>query len=488
MKKFKKAMALSLAMAMGLSVVACGGTSDATTAAATEADKTEADSTEAESTEATSAEGTDASASVLNIYCWNEEFKSRLTDHYPGYEVVDATHGKIGDVSVVWTITPSDNGAYQDKLDDALSNRDSKSADEQVDLFLLEADYALKYVNTDYTMAISDLGITADDIKNQYKYTQDIVTDSNGVLKGLSWQGCPGVLIYNREIAKDVLGSDDPDTVQESVKDWATFKETAKAMKDKGYLMTSTVDDTYRVFSDNASSPWVVDGKVQIDSRLDEWVDLSKEMADAGQTQTAALWSNEWKAGFYPAGTTSGSLDDDGTTVEGLGVFCYFGPAWLIDFCMSADDEASVAYKGGWGATTGPEGFSWGGTWIAAATGTDNADLIADIMKQLTCNTDIMKDIVTADNDFVNDKPAMEAMAADTSYGDKVLGGQNALSMFCAGAEKIDRSNQGAYDQGCNEEFQGAMRNYFQGNATKEEALDLFKKAIVERYPALEVE
>lgn len=32
---------------------------------------------------------------VLNIYCWNEEFKSRLTDHYPGYEEVDGTHGKI---------------------------------------------------------------------------------------------------------------------------------------------------------------------------------------------------------------------------------------------------------------------------------------------------------------------------------------------------------------------------------------------------------
>lgn len=37
---------------------------------------------------------------VLNIYCWNEEFKSRITDHYPGYEEVDATHGKIGDVEV----------------------------------------------------------------------------------------------------------------------------------------------------------------------------------------------------------------------------------------------------------------------------------------------------------------------------------------------------------------------------------------------------
>lgn len=31
---------------------------------------------------------------VLNIYCWNEEFKSRITAHYPDYKEVDATHGK----------------------------------------------------------------------------------------------------------------------------------------------------------------------------------------------------------------------------------------------------------------------------------------------------------------------------------------------------------------------------------------------------------
>ena len=57
---------------------------------------------------------------VLNIYCWNEEFKSRLTDHYPGYEEVDGTHGKIGDVDVVWNITPSDDNAYQNNLDETL--------------------------------------------------------------------------------------------------------------------------------------------------------------------------------------------------------------------------------------------------------------------------------------------------------------------------------------------------------------------------------
>ena len=152
---------------------------------------------------------------------------------------------------------------------------------------------------------------------------------------------------------------------------------------------------------------------------------------------------------------------------------------------MSADQDGSVGKDGGWAATEGPQGFYWGGTWITAATGTDNPTLVADIMRTMTTNVDVMKEIVTADNDFINNKPAMEEMAADESYGDAVLGGQNPLAMFCAGADKIDLSNMSIYDQGCNEEFQNAMKNYFEGNATYDEALDLFYKAVVEKYPEL---
>mgnify|MGYP000837398926 CR=1 FL=1 len=88
---------------------------------------------------------------VLNIYCWNEEFKSRITAHYPDYKEVDATHGKIGDVDVVWNITPSDDNAYQNNLDAALLNQQDAPADDKIDIFLVEADNALKYVDTDYT-------------------------------------------------------------------------------------------------------------------------------------------------------------------------------------------------------------------------------------------------------------------------------------------------------------------------------------------------
>ena len=405
---------------------------------------------------------------VLNIYCWNDEFQRRVQDHYPDYEIVDATTGKIGDVTVKWNITPSADNAYQNNLDATLLKQADAAADDKIDIFLVEADYALKYVDSEYSMAVKDLGITDADIANQYKYTQDIVTDSNGVLKGLSWQGCPGIMFYNREAAKEVLGTDDPAKVQEFVKDWDTFVATADKMKAAGYNMVSSVNDTFRTYSNNVSSKWVVDGKINIDANIMKWVEDSKALVDAGVAGTHDLWGDDWSKGFYPDGK----------------VFCYFGPAWLINFSMAADVEGSIGYNGGWGGTEGPQGFFWGGTWICAAEGTDNADLIKDIMLKMTTDTELMKGIVTKDDDFVNDKPAMEAMA-QSDYTSKVMGGQNPLPMYCAGAAKIDLSNLSAYDQGCNEEFQKAMKNYFEGNASLDEALDLFYKGVMEKYPEL---
>ena len=424
----KKAVSALLCAAMVAGMLAgCGKGSDS----GTPSDTSKGDASNA--TESASSNLKD-DGKVLNIYCWNEEFKSRITAHYPDYKEVDATHGKIGDVDVVWNITPSDDNAYQNNLDAALLNQQDAPADDKIDIFLVEADNALKYVDTDYTAPVKDLGITDADLSKQYQYTKDIVTDSKGVLKGVSWQGCPGVLFYNREAAKDVLGTDDPDEVQNYVCDWDTFNDTAAKMQAKGYKMISSVNDTYRVYSNNVSSKWVEDGKV----------------------------------------------------------FCYFGPAWLVNFSMAADTEGSIGYNGGWGAAQGPQGFFWGGTWICAAQDTDNASLVKDIMLKMTTDDDIMKDIVLDDDDFVNNNTVMNGLADGSikakdgkEYSSKILGGQNPLSMYCAGVETLNLSNISAYDQGCNEEFQKAMKNYFEGKATKDEALELFYKGVTEKYPEL---
>ena len=451
-KGLKKALSVALAAGMIVPMAACGSKGGSTSGKSSSKGK------------------------VLNIQCWNEEFSNRLADHYPGFKANDpkkpSKGGKIGDVEVKFTITPSDDNAYQNNLDEILPNNEKASADKKVDIFLVEADYAKKYINaeTPVTEKISDLGITDDDLKDQYQYTKDVVTDAKGDLRGVSWQGCPGLLIYNRQAAKDTWGTDDPAAVQEHVKDWDTFKASAAELQSKGYFATSTVNDTYRVFSNNVTKPWVSsDNKIQIDDNLMKWVDMSKEMVDAKQCTTDALWSDEWNKGFYPDGK----------------VFSYFGPAWLVNFSMKQDDEKSIAYNGGWGMCQGPQGFYWGGTWICAAKGTDNADLVKDIMLKLTCDKDIMLDIVKKDSDFVNNQPAMEEAKTNDEYAFKVLGGQNPLPMFCESAKASDLSKMGDYDQGCNESFQNCMKDYFDGNATKDEALDKFYKDVAKKYPNL---
>ena len=468
MKK-KLVSMLALATMTATMFAGCGSTDTASTGD-TATDGAAAETTEA-ADDAAAVELPEDTGTVLNIQCWNEEFKSRVTDHYPDYEEVDATHGKIGDVDVVWNITPNTDNAYQNHLDEALLNQESASADDKVDIFLVEADYALKYVDTDYAMAMKDLGITDADLADQYKYTQDIVKDSNGNIKGSSWQACSAGLIYNREAAKEVLGTDDPAEVQAAVADWDKYNETAAKVAEAGYTMCS-VNDTYRTYSNNVSGKWVQDNKVVIDANIDKWVDDSMALVEAKAEDTDDLWSDDWAKGKTPEGK----------------VFCYFGPAWFFNFSLDADKEGTIANQGGWGFCEGPQSYYWGGTWICAATGTDNANLVKDIILTMTTDPAVLKEIAQQDSDCVNSQSVLAELAADESGNLDILGGQNPYEQLAAGAEGIDLSNLSPYDQGCNEEFQKAMKNYFEGNATKDEALDMFKKAVGEKYPELTIE
>ncbi len=411
---------------------------------------------------------------VLNIRVWNDEFARRMRDHMPGYTAKNPDNalegGTLGDITVNFIQVENQGTAYQDALDAALEAQANASGDDLLDIFLVEVDYAAKYVQSEYSLDVKKLGLTDTDLANQYQYTKDAVT-YNGALKGVTWQACPAGLIYNREIAKEVLGTDDPAEVQKAVSDWATFTATAEEMKEAGYYMVAGYDDTFRVFSNNVSSKWVEDGKLNIDAQLSAWVDQTKEFTDKGYNNKASLWGDTWSAGFYPDG----------------GVFCYFGPAWFIDFSMAADTEGSIANQGGWGLCEGPQNYFWGGTWICAASGTDNAKEIVEIMKAMTCNETVMKGIVEKDGDFINHKPAMEAMA-QTDYSNKVLGGQNPLPIFVAAANSIELKNLSTYDQGCNETFQAAMKDYFDGVCDYETALKNFKEDIHTKYPAISVD
>ena len=84
-------------------------------------------------------------------------------------------------------------------------------------------DYVNKYTNTDMALDIKSLGLTDDDLSQMYDYTKQAATKSDGTLRAVSWQGCPGGFVYRRSIAKEVFGTDDIEKIQEQVSDWDKF-------------------------------------------------------------------------------------------------------------------------------------------------------------------------------------------------------------------------------------------------------------------------
>ncbi len=375
-----------------------------------------------------------AEGSVLNVWCWNDEFQSRFNAYYPEVKEVaeDKSTTTLNDGTIVkWTINPNADNNYQNKLDEALLAQESAADDDKIDMFLIEADYALKYVDSPYTLDVrADIGLTDGDLDGQYKYTQDIAT-ADGVLKGVTWQATPGLFAYRRSIAKDVLGTDDPAEVQTCLSDWDKFNEVAAKAAEKGY------------------------------------------------NNKSRLWDNTWAADQGPEGK----------------VFGFFYSTWGINFTLLGNSLAVPVSEGGkeevgngifgdYAVCEGPQSYYWGGTWMCAAAGTDNAETIKNVMLKLTCDKAIDKQITLDTQDYTNNIEAMNEIA-DSDYQSAFLGGQNHIALFAKSAEKIDMSNVGPYDQGCNEQMQNAFRDYFDGTIDIDAAKKNFETAIMELYPEL---
>ena len=425
-------------------------------------------------TETASASGGDE-GKVINIYSWNDEFRERLEAVYPEVEETskDGTVTTLKDgTEIHWIINPNQDGVYQQKLDEALLKQADTSADDKVDIFLSETDYVFKYTDkdADVAMPLKDLGIDPDkDLADQYDFTRTTASDSDGVQRGSTWQCCPGLLVYRRDIAQDVFGTDDPAAVGEKVKDWDTLKATAEELKAKGYYTFASYADTFRLYGNSISESWVQPGDttVKVDPQIMNWIDNSKEWLDAGYLNPTVKgqWNDDWNKAMSSQSN----------------VFAFLLPAWGIDFVLNPNWDGDA---GAWAVTNPPQEYNWGGSYIHAATGTDNPEHAKDIILAMTADKDTLLKISKDYSDFTNTKSGMqEAATDDANFSSEFLGGQNAFQYFAPVAENIKIAPLSAYDQGCVELIQNSFSDYFQGEVDFDKAKANFETAIKERYP-----
>ncbi len=467
----RKALSILLATAMAAgSLAGCGGS----------------DSSGSSSDSAGSGSGTEnqgeavpggEEGKVINIYSWNNEFKERVEAVYS--EVAETS--KDGTVTTLkdgteihWIVNPNQDGVYQQKLDEALLKQAEASADEKVDIFLSETDYVNKYTDADadVAMPLKNLGIDPEtDLADQYAFTKVTASDVNGVQRGSTWQCCPGLLVYRRDIAKDVFGTDDPETVGEKVKDWDTMKVTAGELKAKGYFTFASYADTFRLYGNSIAEPWVKPGEniICVDQQIMNWVNDSKEWLDAGYLDKTV--KGQWNADWNQAMGSSSK------------VFAFLFPAWGIDFTLKPNWDGEM---GMWGVTNPPQEYNWGGSYVHACVGTDNPQHVKEIILAVTANKENLLKISKDFSDFTNTQTSMQQAAKDDeNFSSEFLGGQNAFKYFAPVAENIVMAPLSPYDQGCVELIQNNFSDYLQGQVDFDKAKANFETAILERYPEI---
>ena len=432
--------------------------------------------TEAAAGDAASDDAQTEEGKVINIYSFNDELRTRITAVYPAIENTsdDGTVSTLNDgTEIHWIINPNQDGVYQDKLDEALMNQAGAAADDKVDLFAAEIDYIVKYTDADVdaAMPLSDLGINPDtDLADQFAFTKTVASDQNGVQRASTWQACPGVLVYRRDIAKEVFGTDDPIEIGKKTQDWDSMKAAAEELKANGYYAFSCYADTFRTYGNNIASPWVESGSttIKVDQKIIDWVNDSKEWMDAGYFDPTV--KGQWNAEWFTAMSSSAK------------VFAYLFPAWGIDTQMVPNWDGE---EGSWAVTNAPLSYNWGGTYLLAATGTDNPGHVKDIIMALTGDKENLTRVAKEYTEFTNAQSVMQDAAAGDEFASAFLGGQNPYSYFADSLESIKMAPLSSYDQGCVELIQNAFGDYLQGQIDYDTAKTNFETAIKERYPEI---
>jgi hypothetical protein len=235
MNTLKKTLALVATLAMAATALASCGDDSSSSTSESKADTTKAseDTTKADTSEASTGE-IDASVKTggdtFTVAAWNHDDVPALIASWKGLNadtiVQDLADGKVEGIKFI------DFGVGGGKASENYDQLFNDGTD--LDVYFVEADWALKYINDDSrTLPLSKLGLGDSDFANIYKYTDEIGKDSNGVRKGISWQAAAGGFAYRADLAKEYLGAETPADMQKQINNWDNFVAAAKTVSEK---------------------------------------------------------------------------------------------------------------------------------------------------------------------------------------------------------------------------------------------------------------
>lgn len=180
-------------------------------------------------------------------------------------------------------------------------NQSLQSGDGAVDIYLIPDQYAPYYLRgeySEYACTYRELGIDVESALKKAEIPEYAVgRNANGEVVALPYLAGTSLFMYRRSIAREVLGTDDSDRINEIIwggtQSWDKFLEAAKTLKKHGYYIAPGYKHLAWMIDTSASPTRDADPN-EVNPLWKEFMDVSRYMFEQGYILNSDGWSDAW--------------------------------------------------------------------------------------------------------------------------------------------------------------------------------------------------
>ena len=406
MKRKVLSVLLSAVMLVGI-LSACGqsdsggGASEESTKAPTET--SEGSEPAGEEAVAESSEGFGEDRNLegeITIWDWNNAYEEKMHpvfhEAYPNI--------KVNYVTVA-------HGDFMQKLQSAIA-----TGTDVPDVILGEMTWRGKLFDMDVLENLEAAPYNVDR-NDMLDYVHNGLSNFRGEIVGLDQSIVPAGLAYRRDLAKEYLGTDDPEEVYELISTWDDFIATGQDVQEKSggqVTMLSSLGDILAITRLQHCMEYIDDNVIDITKRMKEPLEMAIRVRDAGILGDHEEDAPSWHADF----------------ASGNNIFFPSAP-WSCEWHVYANDPDG---GGNWGLTKAPEsGFTKGGTSVGIYKDSPNKEAAWAYIKWTffslegsVAARDIIGQYISLKECYEGDNAVWNVPGAYDEY----FGGQNLLKYF----------------------------------------------------------
>lgn len=310
------------------------------------------------------------------------------------------------------------------------------------------------------------------DLNTQLDFMQGLFKNDKGEILSMSTGNCIMGMTFNRNIAKQYFGTDDPEQVRNMFKSIDDYMAKGKELADKSgatVFLFNSVDHVVRLSLASNNDSFVKDGKLNIDKSYGDAFKLVQQAVADKSVSLQQVWSAPWAA-----------------EVQSDTNMFYVCPTWWLGDIKRNDPDAEGKNK--YGLISMPDNCvsTWGGTFyfINAASEPSAKRAAYEWMNWACATVEGSKNWVENNGQLTLCKALYEVDSVFATP-DKWFADQPVGQVFREISQTDVPLRQGTiYDSAISNAANQALLNLMQGG-TAEAALAEMKAAVLALYPEL---